>query len=355
MDSRKKSISSLRLQNFRSYNDFAVELSSGVNIIIGPNASGKTNLLESVLLVSGVKSYRASAGDVISFGAEWARIDCQIDGGSRILKITNAGDKLSKVYELNTKSKKRLNFEDKLPLVLFEPEHMRLLTGSPELRRTFLDELLTETSPSYSKELNGYKRALMQRNKLLKSNYQDSDQLFVWNIRLSELAGQIVSARLTAINDINEQITDIYSQISDKKTAIKLSYLSKINLKNYQSDMLRQLEKNTELDFLRGFTGVGPHREDVAVDIRNQPASVAASRGETRTLVLSLKVIEKQFLEAARGAKPIILLDDVFSELDGSRRKSLTKYLDDYQTIITTTDADVISKNFAQHTNLIGL
>lgn len=355
MDSRKKSISSLRLQNFRSYNDFAVELSSGVNIIIGPNASGKTNLLESVLLVSGVKSYRASAGDVISFGAEWARIDCQIDGGSRILKITNAGDKLSKVYELNTKSKKRLNFEDKLPLVLFEPEHMRLLTGSPELRRVFLDDLLAETNSYYSKDLIAYKRALLQRNKLLKNNIKDHDQLFVWNIRLSEIAGRIINSRLEVIRNINGKISDIYSQIAGKKTDIKLTYLSKVNLANYQSDFLKKLEQSTELDYLRGFTGFGPHREDMSVAIRSQPAEIAASRGETRTLVLSLKIIEKQFLEEERQVKPIVLLDDVFSELDGSRRKSLTKYLDDYQTIITTTDADVISKNFAQHTNLISL
>lgn len=351
----KKPISSLRLLNFRSYDDYAVELTAGVNIVVGPNASGKTNLLESVLLISGLKTYRAGTGSVISFGKNWSRIDCQIDGGSRVLKLTNNQGKLEKSFNINTKIKKRLSFEERLPLVLFEPEHMRLLTGSPELRRTFLDDLLTETSPIYSKNLSAYRRALLQRNQLLKNSYKDLDQMFVWNIRLSELAGKIIASRLEVIENINLKIADIYSQIADEVTDIRISYLSKMNLVNYQSDYLKQLEQSVELDYLRGFTSLGPHRDDFSVIIRNQPAEVTASRGETRTLVLSLKIIEKQFLEESHQLKPIVLLDDVFSELDGSRRKSLTKYLDDYQTIITTTDADVISKNFAQHTNLISL
>ncbi len=349
-------ISSLRLQNFRSYIDFAVELSPGVNIVVGPNASGKTNLLESVLLISGLKPYRANIIDTINNNCDWARIDSVYSGSSRILKIKKISDKSEKIYELNSKTKKRLNFEDKLPVVLFEPEHMRLLTGSPDLRRVFIDNILSETDKHYDKLLAEYKRALLQRNRLLKQSPESiKHQIFVWNIRLCKIAGDIVTKRIKLIDDLNVKISDIYSQIADSKTNIELIYKTNINIYNYETSLLNKLEQNIQLDTLRGFTTYGPHRDDLGVFIRQQPADVTASRGETRTLVLSLKILEKQLIEQFRSIKPIVLLDDVFSELDGARRKSLTGYLKDYQTIITTTDADVISKNFAQNTNLIGL
>lgn len=356
MSVNTNTISSLRLQNFRSYDDFAVELSPGVNIVVGPNASGKTNLLEAVLLISGIKPYRTNFVNTIKNGKQWARIDSQYSGNRRTLKLQTKDEKIDKTFELNSNIKKRLNFEEKLPVVLFEPEHMRLLTGSPELRRVFIDDILCETSIGYERLLGSYKRALLQRNKLLKSPpIYANNQLFAWNIRLSELAGKVVEQRLGLIDNLNTKISDIYSQIADKKTNISITYHSSISTVNYESNLLHKLEKTTDLDFIRGYTAYGPHREDILVNIRNQPADITASRGETRTLVLSLKILEKQLIEKTRNVKPIVLLDDVFSELDGSRRKSLTGYLKDYQTIITTTDADVISKNFAQHTNLISV
>jgi DNA replication and repair protein RecF len=349
-------ISSLRLVNFRSYSDFAIELSDGVNIIVGPNASGKTNLLESILLISGLKPYRANIIDTINTNHNWARIESIYGSNNRILKIKKADDKASKVYELNSNTKTRLNFEEKLPVVLFEPEHMRLLTGSPELRRQFVDNILSEIDKSYSKLLGEYKRSLLQRNKLLKQPIPAiNQQIFAWNVRLCELAGKIVIKRLELIDKLNNKISNIYSQIANKTTKVNLLYESSVNLINYETTLLSKLEQNLQLDTLRGYTAYGPHRDDLSVFLRQQPAGITASRGETRTLVLSLKILEKQLIEEYRNIKPIVLLDDVFSELDGLRRKSLTGYLKDYQTIITTTDADVISKNFAQHTNLISL
>jgi len=166
--SSERTISSLRLQNYRSYSDFAVELTPGVNIVVGQNASGKTNLLEAVLLICGDKPYRASIVDTVKNGEDWARIDSQSQGNSRVLKIVNNQDTVDKTFDLNGKIKKRLNFEEKLPVVLFEPEHMRLLTGSPDLRRTFVDDILAETDSVYGSLLASYKRTLIQRNKLLK-------------------------------------------------------------------------------------------------------------------------------------------------------------------------------------------
>lgn len=355
-DTSTNALVSLRLQQYRSYRDFAVELSPGVNIVVGPNASGKTNLLESLLLLCGVSSYRAGFGDVIGRDYEWARIDTTIASNGRVLKLTRAGDNVNKVYEFNNTPKKRLGFNDCLPVVLFEPEHMRLLTGSPELRREFFDDILCETHPGYLTIKNNYKRALAQRNRLLKSDRQNIEQqIFAWNLRLSELAGKIVDSRLRLITELNNSLAGIYSEIAGEPTKVFLHYQTNLPTENYESALLNSLETSFEKDVLRGFTASGPHREDVIVFIREQPADITASRGETRTLVLSLKLLELKILEKARQQKPLILLDDVFSELDGSRRRALTRYLQDYQTIITTTDADVIMKEFAQASNLISL
>jgi DNA replication and repair protein RecF len=347
---------SLRLQNFRSYEDFAVELSPTVNIVVGPNASGKTNLLESLLLLCGVGSYRAAIADVIRDTSDWARIDGNNLDGNRVLKIQSIGEKIEKTYELNEKIKKRLSFNDMLPVVLFEPDHLRLLTGSPDLRRDFFDSILREINPEFSMIEKNYKRVLSQRNRLLKQDKTTiNKQIFMWNIRLAELAGKIVTYRLLLIKDINKKLSNIYSKIAGSNSKVLIKYDSKIDIKNYESGVLKKLENSLEKDILRGYTSYGPHREDFLFYMNDRMADTVASRGETRTLVLSLKIIELEKLQNIRGRKPLILLDDVFSELDGSRRQTLTHYLNEYQTVITTTDADVVMKGFAQSTNLISL
>jgi DNA replication and repair protein RecF len=349
-------LTALRLRQFRSYNEYAIELSPGVNIVVGPNASGKTNLLESILLITGSPSFRAQFTHVIEQGTEWARIDGESGDKKRTLKIEQNQHLTKRTYELDGQTKHRLGYADTVPVVVFEPEHMRLLTGSPELRRSFFDTILAELYPAYQKDLTAYKRTLAQRNRLLKTKPVSLEQqLFAWNVRLSQLAGLLVVRRLELITDINKQLASIYSEIAQKQTNCELTYLTPLNTDNYETSMLKKLEADIEKDMLRGFTGAGPHREDFSVQIRGQQADITASRGETRTLVLALKLLELQFLEQARGSKPLLLLDDVFSELDGSRRKALTRYLQNYQTIITTTDADVVLKEFAQASNLISL
>ena len=347
---------SIRLQNIRSYSDFAVELSPGVNIIVGPNASGKTNLLEALLVICGNSPYRASIGEIITHNKEWARIDVNTQKGSRVLKLIKRVILIERTYEINEKIKKRLSFTDKLPVILFEPEHMRLLTGSPQLRRDFLDDILIATKLEFNSLSQKYHRALMQRNHLLKNHHHsDKKQLFVWNVRLCELAGQIVEARVGLIEALNKKITTTYGDISQAALKITLEYNTTINHKTYESTLLHKLENNLENDLARGFTTHGPHREDLSVLLNKRPASLVASRGETRTLVVALKLLALEILEQSRGQKPLILLDDVFSELDGVRRKALTARLKGYQTIITTTDADIVGKNIASQATIIAL
>lgn len=347
---------SLRLQNFRSYTDFAVELAPTVNIVVGPNASGKTNLLESLLILCGFASYRAAYSDIITNNKDWARIDGNTVEGSRVIKLNRHDGPVERVYEINSKIKKRLSFEDKLPVVLFEPEHMRLLTGQPQLRRDFLDEILIITQPEFSSYNQKYRRLLAQRNHLLKNDKRIiSSQIFAWNVRLSEMAGKIVSARVGLIDKLNKEISKTYSEIAGAKTAIQLNYDSNLPTETYESALLKKLENSLEADMQKGFTTYGPHREDVKTYVNKRPAEIVASRGETRTLVIALKLLSLQLIEKARSKKPLVLLDDVFSELDGSRRKTLTRYLNNYQTLITTTDADIVGKELAQESNMITL
>jgi DNA replication and repair protein RecF len=350
-------ITDIRLQNFRSYEDDFFELSSGVNIIVGPNASGKTNLLEAVLVLARGGSYRAKDAELVRFDAEWARLDAHDDAGKeRTVKIQRqpAGT-YKKSFEIEEKVYLRLSQQKMLPLVLFEPNHLLMLSGSPELRRSYLDDLLEQTVPGFGTTRRQYRRVLAQRNALLKQGLQVAQpQMFVWNVRLSELAGQIVRERLGLLERINNVASSVYGGISDNaESEVRLEYATSLPQDHYESALLKKYEHSLERDSLLGFTTAGPHRDDLEVYLNGHPSQESASRGESRTIILTLKVIELQLIESSREQSPILLLDDVFSELDGRRRHALTNFLQSYQTFITTTDADVVVKHFMDACNII--
>lgn len=348
-------VTDIRLQGFRSYEDSAFELDPSVNIIVGPNTSGKTNLLEALLIIASGKSYKASPDEVIKFGSEWSRLDAHTqDDDQRTVKISRTGQITSKTFEISHKTYKTLPLAQTLPTVLFEPTHLLTLTGTPDLRRDYLDDILEQTIVGYGQLRRDYKKALRQRNRLLK-NGQRSDQLFVWNVKLSQLAVQIVKARHQLAEELNRQIKSLYQKLSGSKQTVEINYRCQLSPANYGSLLLKKLEQNLELDFTRGFTGYGPHRDDLDFLIDGHNVIDSASRGEVRTIVLALKIMELGILEKQRNKSPILLLDDVFSELDGKRRKALTGYLKNYQTFITTTDADLVVHNFAQKCHIIPL
>jgi DNA replication and repair protein RecF len=348
-------ITNIRLQNFRSYNDDSFEFEDGVNVIVGPNASGKTNILEAILVATQGKSYRAKDSELIKTGAPWARIDADIISKHRTVKLEKQDGLVKKSFDLDDKKISRLGSSTRLPVVLFEPNHLLMLGGSPELRRSFLDLLIEQTTADYGSVLNRYKRALLQRNKLLKSGRAAAGQLFVWDIRLSQLGAQIVVARHKMITIINKHLSVTYSQLAGHQNSLSLQYSLAVDPESYGSYLLKKLEKDQQLDLLRGFTGAGPHREDMMFSIGGQPMATTASRGEVRTTLLSLKIIELEVIKDRQGTKPLLLLDDVFSELDGARRKALTSFIKPYQTFITTTDADVVIKHFSKQCNIISL
>jgi DNA replication and repair protein RecF len=345
-------ITSLRLQNFRSYKDESFEFDPGVNIVVGPNGSGKTNLLEAVLVLARGGSYRVRDAELVRFGQPWARLDGAFQKNTRAVKL----EPLGKTFLIDEKPFKRLSLERTLPVVFFEPNHLQLMTRGPDQRREYFDDLLERSLPAYKSLLSSYKRTLAQRNALLKhKRTHAAQQLFAWNIRLSELGSQIALARQNLTDEINANLAKTYSQIAKRKSRVEMKYDAQFPAGNYASRLLSKLEAGTSLDFERGFTAYGPHREDFSFYLAGQVASQTASRGETRSLLLALKIFELGLIENARGQKPIFLLDDVFSELDGSRRQALVARLKNHQTIITTTDAEAVLEYFSENHNLIPL
>ncbi len=279
-------ISNIRLQSFRSYYDQSFEFEPGVNIVVGPNACGKTNLLEAIGLLTSGSTIRAKDNDIIAFGKDWARLDGYVANTNRSVKVSRvvgSVESVQKEFVIEGKSMRRLSANTRQPVVVFEPNHLQLLHGSQDGRREFLDNLLGYIVPDFMRTSRDYKKTLAQRNRLLKNGEKDKQHMFVWNVRLSELAAQIVQARIDLLSEINEGISGIYSGIADKKSEIRFSYLSSCGNESYATTLLKKLEASEELDYLRGFTAHGPRRDDVDIVINNKRSAAVASRGETRT------------------------------------------------------------------------
>lgn len=350
-------LSNIRLQRFRSYRDESFEFDTGVNIIVGPNASGKTNLLEALFVACVGGSFRAKDNELIAHGAPWARIDVHGAVGARSVKLMiQENDSVKKEFVIRDQKLTRLPLEKTIPVVLFEPNHLLLLHGSPDLRRDYLDNLLEQTVSGYGRIRRDYRRALAQRNALLKRGPSSKSQLFAWNIRLSEIGARLAIERQALVERINKQVNELYKSLAHSGAAeVSVRYAASCDIGQYGSSLLQGLEKRQDIDIERGFTTIGPHREDLLVFFNGRDASEVASRGETRTVLLVLKIMELGFVEDARGARPLLLLDDVFSELDGARRKALTEVIHSHQTFITTTDADVVVQHFMDKCHIIPL
>ena len=349
------SIKSVRLQNVRLHQDSSYEFSGGVNVLIGPNACGKTTILESIAITMIGKVPGVRAKEMLRQDSEWMRIDTLTDKQHRTVKYEPLKQS-SKYFELDNKPHKRLSYQNSLPIVWFDPEQLRLLRGSPTRRRDYMDQLLTQLDPQYGQSLRQLNRALLQRNALLKKKSFTKDQLFVWNIRFAQHAKYVVEERFKLAEMFNQTINQTYQELSSVKKAISCSYSSPLQRHKYDEQLLINLEKNLQRDLATGYTSFGPHREDLIFRDQNEvDLSQSASRGEIRSLVLSLKTIEVRLLADSYGFKPLLLFDDVFSELDGARRHAFTDSLSDTQTIVTTTDADVVTKDFAQHAKVIAV
>ena len=334
----------ISLHNIRSYELFSADLDPSVTLILGKNGSGKTTLLEGLYYLHRGTSFRGRDRDMIAHDKSIAEI--RIDDGEssrRVQLQLDPDDKVTKEFLIEDKKSQRLPQKYRLPVVLFEPDELRLLSSSPQRRRQFLDDILSRLYPSYATTLNRYARVLLQRNELLKQHgtlihETWEGQLFAWDIKFAELAHEIVAQRRKFIDLSNQHLSRIYSDMAGVKHDIAVSYNSSHSHDNYQQRLLHGLHAARGGDILRGFTSHGPHRDDITISLDDYPAAETASRGEMRTIMLSYKLFEVELQKSLSDRPPLILMDDVFSELDITRERRLMHTLQEYQTVITATD-----------------
>ncbi|NTW61874.1 DNA replication and repair protein RecF [Candidatus Saccharibacteria bacterium] len=329
-------VKKISVENIRAHASFNTTLSPHVTIITGGNGSGKTSIIEALYLSLQGTSFKGTDSDMLRYESPWWRID--IEFGSYVKRSITFDPSLTsgrKKISIDDKTTYRLAHRHKYPVVLFEPDDLRLLHGSPTRRRQFIDRFISQLDPIYMSALRKYERALKQRNNLLKRG-ASSEDLFVWDITLSEYGAYIIEKRVAFIEQINNQLDDLYNSIANSTDHVSMHY-SHTYIGDIKQKLLNDLHHHIERDKVMGFTSTGPHRHDVIFMFNNSPALDVASRGEVRTIVLAIKFIEVKIIEQITGHKPIILLDDVFSELDDDRQRRLLT--GNNQVVITSTKA----------------
>ncbi len=328
-------VSKLAVHNMRAHDSFVIKLSPSVTVITGANGSGKTSLIEALYVALRGSSFKGSDKEILKQTTDWWRIDVGFDDtSSRSVKFDPAKTSGKKQFVVNHKTSYRLSEKDKLPVVLFEPEDLRLLHGSPARRRLFIDRFIAQIDPHYALALRRYERALKQRNTLLKLD-GSADDLFAWNISLSDYGSYIMERRVQFIEQINKSLNDEYQTIAKNNDAVSIHYSHTV-IGDQKTRLLGELEQHMSRDRVLGYTSVGPHRHDVSFVFNGASALSVVSRGEARTIVLALKFIESDMVANLTGINPLMLLDDVFSELDEDRQLALTKLMGK-QIVITST------------------
>jgi len=338
-------VTKLSVQNIRSHDSFVTDLSPKTTIITGINGSGKTSLIEAIYIALQGTSFKGADKDILRNNKPWWRIDIAFDDDSKRVITFDPSRSSKKQFIIDEKINYRMPIKHKYPVVLFEPDDLRLLNGSPTRRRQFIDRFISQLDPLYSATLHKYERALKQRNNLLKKPYTQYDELFVWNVALSEYGAYIIEKRTLFIEQINSQLNDSYNAIARSKDFVSVHY-SHTSIGDVKQKLMHEFHAQMERDKILGNTSVGPHRHDVIFQFNNSPALSVASRGEVRTIVLALKFLEVDIIEQITNIKPIILLDDVFSELDSKRQEQLLN--SDNQTIITTTHKPITKNEYQE-------
>ena len=347
-------ITRLNLNQFRNHKLLELPISSELVAITGPNASGKTNILESIYVSSLTKSFRSSDAKLVTHNKDFFTIDRYDDDILTHLRYSIVNGSSSKKVKYKNQYQPIKNIIGKNPTVLFEPNDLDLLVGLPAMRRKYLDQLLSQIDQKYLTNSQKYKKLLTHKNSLLRRAKKQTignlnELLFVLNIQIVEPAIYIIEARKKLIGDIKKLITDYYQVISGNKTDIEINYLPSAQT---QDQLLSLIENNTNRDLVVGFCGVGPHREDFRVVFDSYHIEDNASRGEIRSLVLAFKLAELEYIEKVLHKRPTLLLDDVLSELDDDRQSHLLNNLSAQQTFITTTHLPRNIKPDYQHIEL---
>lgn len=335
-------IKSLELENFRNYISLRLDFDKGTNILYGKNAQGKTNVLEAIYVSATTKSHRGSKDkEIINFSKEEAHIRTFLSKGSMDYRVDmHLRKNKSKGIAINgRKLKKAAELLGLLNVVFFSPEDLSVIKNGPSGRRSFVDMELCQLDKYYLYNLNQYNKIINQRNKLLKDFYFHSDlkdTITVWDSQLVSYGKQIIETRIKFINQLNGIIDQIHQNLSGHKERLKVVYEPDVDCESFESRLSANMEKDMKLKF----TGVGPHRDDFAFLVNGIDIRKYGSQGQQRTAALSLKLSEIELVKQVAKDNPVLLLDDVLSELDSDRQNYLLKSIGDIQTIITCTGLD---------------
>lgn len=340
-------VNSVKIKNFRNIADLSFTADNGVNVIYGENAQGKTNILESLWLFTGCKSFRgAKDNELIKFGEDFAKINLDFSDNSREKKAEIIIADKKKNASLNGVSlRSTAELIGSFYAVIFSPIHLSLIKDGPSARRKFLDTALCQLKPSYAEHLAGYKRALVQRNALLKDLHLNSelyDMLDTWDDQLARYSACVIKERLQYIDLLSEYSKSIYSGISENKESFSVFYsknISKdISIKDIYLSEIENLKNSRKEDIFSKTTTVGPHRDDLEILINNVSARSFGSQGQQRSCALALKLGESEIIKKVTGETPVALLDDVMSELDEKRQDYVLNHINDRQVFLTCCD-----------------
>ena len=342
-------VDSVKINNFRNITDLTLSADEGVNVIYGENAQGKTNILESIWLFTGCKSFRgAKDAEFLKFGEDFAKINLNFRDNSREKKSEIIFSDKKKSVSLNGISlRSSAELIGSFYAVIFSPVHLSLIKDGPGERRKFLDTALCQLKPKYAEYLASYKKVLMHRNALLKDLYMSTqlyDVLDSFDDQLARYASAVIVERLKYIDILSEYSMNIYSGISENKENISVFYSKSKEIDKNCSPKdiyIQELEKIKEArkeDVIYKTTSVGPHRDDIEILINNVSARSFGSQGQQRSCALALKLGESEIIKKVTGETPVALLDDVMSELDEKRQDYVLNHITDRQVFLTCCD-----------------
>lgn len=340
-------VKTLELSNFRNYNHLSMDFSSGTNILYGDNAQGKTNILEAVYLSGTTKSHKGSKDkEIIKLDEEESHIRLVLERNSVNHKIDMhlKKNKPKGVAIDGIPIKKSGELFGIVNFVFFSPEDLSIIKNGPSERRRFIDLELCQLDKLYLYNLTNYNKIVNQRNNLLKQisfNKKLLDTLSIWDDQLVDYGVKIVSAREKFIANINAIIYEIHKKLSGSKEELVIKYEPNVTTNNFKEKLIKSLER----DISHKVTSVGPHRDDISFLIKDIDIRKYGSQGQQRTSALSLKLAEIELVKSIIKDKPILLLDDVLSELDRNRQNYLLNSINDIQTIITCTGLEEFVNN----------
>ena len=340
-------IKSIELADYRNYDFMAMEFEKGTNILYGDNAQGKTNILEAIYVAATTKSHKSSKDkEIINFDKEEAHIRVYIekDNVENRIDMHLRKTKSKGIAIDGQKIKKAADLIGLCNVIFFSPEDLGIIKNGPAERRRFVDMELCQLDKFYLYNLNNYNKIVNQRNKLLKDMYMNMDlkeTLNIWDMQLVSYGSKIIERRKLFVEQLNEIIYDIHLKLSGGREELKIQYEPDVEIEEFE----RKMKASQDRDIKAKITSVGPHRDDFSFLIGDVDIRKFGSQGQQRTAALSLKLAEIELVKRITKDTPVLLLDDVLSELDSNRQNYLLNSIGDIQTIITCTGLEEFVNN----------